>query len=338
MNHILAYDSALSFDEIVRRLEAGGGFLAVVDPAQRLMGVITDRDLRRAFLNGYHSLAEMLDRNPQVLRPGEQISATGHRGRYLPVVDAAQRLVDVVAVDRVPQHTHPHPVVIMAGGLGSRLGDLTRHMPKPMLPLAHKPVLHFIVDAFVEQGFTQFFFCIHYKAHLIREYFGDGSTFGAAITYIEEDQPLGTAGALSLLPDSIRSPFFVMNGDVVTTLNFEQLLRFHHEKEALATMCIHEYNQRLPYGVVHTRHSRILRLEEKPYHSCFINAGIYILDRRVLPYLDPGARVDMTTVFDRLVQAGEDVHAYVVNEYWIDIGEIEDYRQTQHIFDRLYSL
>ena len=330
------YTSGLDLPAVLRQMEAQGeGFLAVIDAEGYLLGTITDREIRRGILQGHTLLPDFINSRPYTLQAGSAHPVPpGQPGRLVPVVDAAGRLLEVVRLatqDLLP--LRPQPVYIMAGGLGRRLGDLTRDIPKPMLPLGHKPVLHYIVDAFVEHGFRHITLCVNYKAGVIREYFGDGHRFGAHITYLEETQPLGTAGPLGLIAEPPTVPFFVMNGDLLTTLNFENLLHFHLEKEAAGTMCIHEYNQQLPFGVVNTRNSRILAMEEKPYHKYFINAGIYVLDPAVLHLLRPGEALDMPALFDRMIQADLPTHAYTINEFWQDIGHVEDYQAARRLFD-----
>lgn len=166
----------------------------------------------------------------------------------------------------------------MAGGLGTRLGDLTREIPKPMLRLGDKPVLEYIIRSFARFGFTDLYICLNYKPEVIRSYFGNGADFGVNIHYVEEKDRLGTGGALSLITDTIDAPFFLMNGDLLTSINFESLLNFHVEREALATMCISEQVVQLPFGVVHAEDARVVSIEEKPHRSFFVNAGIYVLN------------------------------------------------------------
>lgn len=330
------YHPGLDLSALLRRMEAQGeGFLAMTDANGYLLGTVTDREIRRGILQGYTEVWDYVNVHAPRVRVGEVPQLPpGQPGRLVPVVDAAGRLQAVVRLatqDLIP--LRPQPVYIMAGGLGRRLGDLTRHIPKPMLPLGHKPVLHYIVDAFVEHGFRHITLCVNYKAGVIREYFGDGHRFGAQIGYLEETHPLGTAGPLSLIDTPPEQPFFVMNGDLLTTLNFDNLLHFHREKEAAGTMCIYEYNQQLPFGVVNTRNSRILALEEKPYQKFFINAGIYVLDPGVLSLLRRGEALDMPALFERMIQAELPTHAYTINEFWQDIGHVEDYEAARRLFE-----
>ncbi|MEL6699506.1 MAG: nucleotidyltransferase family protein [Bacteroidota bacterium] len=338
MHHlVLGFDPYMPLQKIAQRMDRQHvGFLAIVDASNHLLGTITDQDIRRAVLNHKWKLEEVMNPHPpkifeSQLKKGIEALALHQVPPYLPVVTKDLTLVDILSV---PKHlkSRPNKVVLMVGGTGSRLGDLTRDIPKPMLPLGHKPILQIILDSFIEYGFRDFYFCVNYKASIIKEYFGDGSQFGVSIQYVHEDKALGTAGSLSLVDRDFSHPMIVMNGDLITTLNFESLLKFHHERGAFATMCLHEYNYQLPFGVVHTRNSRILSLEEKPHHKTFVNAGIYVLEPAALAYIPSDMHVDMTQVFEQMVMADESTHAYIINEYWMDIGQVRDYEATRDIF------
>jgi len=246
-------------------------------------------------------------------------------------------MIDPRPLLELPSPNHPPhttPAVIMAGGLGRRLGELTRKLPKPMLPLGHKPVLHVILERLKAYGYRDIYLCLNYKANIIREYFGDGSKMGLHISYVEESSPLGTAGALGFLKDKIHTPFLLMNGDLITTLNFESLREFHHEKEADVTLCLHEYSYKLAFGVVRTHQSRVLSLEEKPYQTQYVNAGIYMLQPEVLQTIQPEAPKDMTTVIEELIQRKQSVHAFHINGFWLDIGKLEDYEYGKVLFSQ----
>ncbi len=341
--YVIIYDEDLGLEDILRRMEHSAvPFLAVVDKAGKLLGSISESEIRRAILTHTHQIGDILNPYPHKRIAGaeEQLPKGGFRHPltpYLPVVDHEMRLIDVEKIELEQVAKKKNKVVLMVGGLGKRLGELTRELPKPMLPLGHKPILQLILESFLSYGFRDFYFCVNYKSEAIKEYFGRGESFGTDITYVEEHQALGTAGPLSLIEESFEEPFIVMNGDLITTLNFESLLNFHLEKGGLATMCIHEYNYQLPFGVVHTRNARILSLEEKPRQKCFVNAGIYVLEPQALSYLSPRSHTDMTTLFERMMQADEVLHSYFINEFWMDIGQVEDYESTKAVFNQ-YNL
>lgn len=336
---VLRYHDQLVVNDVLSTLEdSPKGWLAVVDASGHYLGTLTDGDVRRGILNQMEHIKDWINRSSPVARPGDDIShllasVQKRYGKYLPVLDEQGKLLDLLAVKEPLRRTRPNKVVLMVGGLGRRLGELTQAMPKPMLPLGHKPILHYILDSFVEYGFHEFYFCVNYRAEMIREYFGDGTAFGVNIHYIEEEKPLGTAGGLGLIEAPFKEPFLVMNGDILTTLNLDSLLQFHLEKEAIATMCTHEHNHRLPYGVVSMRQSRVLAIHEKPYHTYYINAGIYVLSEAARAYIPRGQYMDMTTVFEQLMEIDAPVHAYIINEFWMDIGQREDYVTSQKLFN-----
>lgn len=334
---LLIASDALQLPQVMDRLQASqAGMLIVVDAQQRFLGVITQRDLHRALLNGKDNLQEILRTQVPVLKSNaldqRAMPLSKSRRRFIPVVNERNEVESVQELSPQQLFTRKQPVVIMAGGLGKRLGDLTHELPKPMLPLGHQPLLHFIIESLIEYGFVEFYLCVNYKAEMIKEYFGDGSGLGIKIHYIEEEEPLGTAGALGLIDAPLSEPFLVMNGDLITSLNFDSLMDFHQEKEATATMCLAEYNYQLPFGVVRTRNSSVLSLQEKPFQQHYINAGIYVLNRRALDFIPPEQPKDMTTVFEDLLRTDEAVHAYHINEFWLDIGQKQDYERGKQLF------
>ena len=226
----------------------------------------------------------------------------------------------------------PNKIVIMAGGLGERMGSLTQYVPKPMLELGGQPVLERIVRAFVSQGFRDITISVNYKKELIRDYFGRGEDFGANISYLEETERLGTAGSLSLIPEVPAHPVIVMNGDLITSLHFDSLLQFHAERKASATLCVKECTYQLPFGVVNVFDAQVLSIEEKPLNSFFINAGIYVLDPSLLSWVPENTYFDITTLFENLIGKGNAVNSYIVNEFWMDIGQSRDFEKARALF------
>jgi len=213
------------------------------------------------------------------------------------------------------------PVVIMCGGLGERLHPLTLTTPKPMLPVGKHPVLETIIDGFISQGFRHFFLCVNYKKELIKEYFGDGSSKGARIKYIEEEKALGTGGALKLLPQ-LENPFIVTNADVLAyNLKYGQLMEHHARSNAQATMCVAYHQQQIHYGVADIEEGRLIGLAEKPVHSWAVNAGIYVLDPLALEYAPRRAKWNMTDLIEKMIP---EVSVYPLQDYWLDVGRLED--------------
>jgi len=227
-------------------------------------------------------------------------------------------------------------VVLMVGGLGTRLRPLTENTPKPMLKVGNKPILQTIVEKFAEYGYTNIVMCVNYKSHIIQDYFEDGSKFGVSIKYILEEQRMGTAGALSLLKEKPTESFFVMNGDLLTNVNFEHLDNYHILNHSMGTMCVREYDFQVPYGVVNIDGSRILSIEEKPTHKFFVSAGIYMLSPEVLDYIPQNQFYDMPTLFEKLISENKNVISFPLREYWLDIGRIEEYKKANEEYDEVF--
>ncbi|CDI94752.1 phospho-sugar nucleotidyltransferase [Pseudomonas aeruginosa PA38182] len=224
----------------------------------------------------------------------------------------------------------------MAGGFGTRLRPLTHNCPKPLLKVGEKPILEIILERFIGAGFHRFFISTHYMPEMIREHFGDGSRWGVSIRYVHEETPLGTGGALGLLPHhEIDSPLFLMNGDLLTTLNFLNLLEFHTAHGGVATMCVREYEYHVPYGVVQSDGHRISSMVEKPVQKFFINAGIYLLSPGLVKSVKAGTRIDMPTLLEQEIERQQAVNMFPVHEYWLDIGRMEDFVRAQQEFASL---
>jgi len=274
-----------------------------------------------------------------------------HSILYVPVVDSGDRIVDLKiqkdmsedvtaslvsdnAPDEVLSSTRmENVVVIMAGGEGKRLRPLTENCPKPMVEVGGKPILETIVERFVRQGFTRLYIAVNYRREMIEDYFGDGSKWGAKITYIREDSARGTAGALTLLPQRPTRAFIVMNGDLVTRVNFRHLIDFHGQQNVPATMAVWEARFAVPYGVATTKDQFLSAIEEKPVKSFLVNAGIYVLAPQMLDLIPQGRAVPITDLFARQVElAKKDGMApavFPLREYWIDVGRVEDVEQAQ---------
>lgn len=229
-------------------------------------------------------------------------------------------------------------VVIMAGGLGSRLGELTRHIPKPMLRLGNQPVLEYLVRSFAQQGFNRFVFCVKYKSEVIRAYFGDGSGWKVHISYVEEPEDyLGTAGPLSLIYPRPKSPFIVVNGDIFTTLNFEKFFNSHVDSGAIATMGVQTYKQRIPFGVVESEGGRIVSLEEKPEKSYHINVGIYAFQPEIIDWIPYNQYLDTIGLFHNLLGNKLYTSSYLVDEFWMDIGHKRDYEDARKLLHETHT-
>lgn len=304
----------------------------VVDDCQRLVGTITDGDIRRALLRGETldtEVDQVMCRNFRCL----PATATGsealkmmrdHSLHQIPQLDASGRVMGLFLLDElILPCILPNKVVIMAGGEGRRLRPLTETCPKPMLRVAGRPLLEIILEQCVEAGFHEFYFSVNYLKDQIKDYFLDGDRWGVKINYLEETEPLGTAGALSLLPKKLNEPFLVLNGDVLTKVDFSKLLRFHEEHAATATVCVREHDVQIPYGVVKLDDLSVLSLEEKPTYNHYVNAGIYLLQPESLECVSHGTFYDMPQLLSDLLQRNKAVRAFPIHEYWLDIGHPE---------------
>lgn len=327
-----------SVQETIQIIDASALQIAlVVNEDGHLLGTVTDGDVRRGILRNIPldaPVETVMNVNPTTVRPTQdrdEIIAVMRRLRlhHIPVVDAEKRVIGLEILDELlGSSRRENIVVIMAGGLGSRLKPLTDDTPKPMLPIGGRPILEIILRNFLECGFYKFYFCVNYKADTIQSYFGDGSRWDAEIQYIRESQKLGTAGPLSLLPALPERPLVVMNGDLLTKVNFGHLLDFHALHRASATMCVREYQLQVPYGVLTLDNHRILTIEEKPVQRFFVNAGIYILDPSSLELVPKHCYFDMPTLFEKLIQSRKQTAAFPVREYWLDIGQHADFEQA----------
>jgi len=215
-------------------------------------------------------------------------------------------------------------VIFMAGGMGKRLHPLTLDCPKPLLKIGNKPISEILLENFIQSGFKNYIFSINYKSEMIREYYGSGERWGVNIKYIQEDDELGTAGSLSLLSIMPDKPFFVINADVLTNVNFGHILDFHQENEfkVEATVCVRQYQNKIPFGLVHINETdhRLIDIEEKPTKNYFVNAGIYILEPEVLQHISFNSYCDMPSLLTRLVKQGSHITTFPIREYWMDIG------------------
>ncbi|MDF1622644.1 MAG: nucleotidyltransferase family protein [Pseudohongiella nitratireducens] len=311
----------------------------VIDANDTLVGTLTDGDVRRALLkhlsletpvnqvmNAQPKTAEQSWTENRILAVMEQ-----HQLLQVPLVDADNRVVGLANLhDVLNKQRHDNPVFLMAGGFGTRLRPLTNNCPKPMLKVGDKPILEQILLNFVEAGFHRFFISTHYMPEVIRDYFGDGDKWGVSIQYVHEDEPLGTGGALGLLPhDEIDQPLFMMNGDLLTTMNLHGFLEFHKTHQSIATMCVREYEHQVPYGVITSEGVNIKSMIEKPIYRFFINAGIYLLSPELVRSVAPGQRVDMPTLLEQQIVQGETVNMFPIHEYWLDIGRLDDFNKAQ---------
>lgn len=318
----------------------------VINQDQKLVGTVTDGDIRRGILKGIPldaSVEKIMNTSPITIpeiKDSKNILniLKINKLRHLPVVDDEGCVIGIERLeDLLHSSKHDNWVVLMAGGLGTRLRPLTNNCPKPMLAIGEKPVLETILNHFIDQGFYQFCFSINYKAEQIKIFFGDGSKWGVDIRYIEEGKKLGTVGSLSLFPIKTEKPIIVMNGDILTKVNYGQLLNFHLEHHVEATVAVRSYDFQVPYGVVKVKKDRLIGFDEKPIHTSFINAGIYVLNPTVLNKIPRNTYFDMNQLFEMMLKDNDEISVFPIREYWIDIGGIEDFNQAKLDFDEVFK-
>lgn len=334
--------------DAIAALDRGGlQIVLVVDEHRRLLGSLTDGDVRRALLRQMPlgtPASDVMHREPHTVPAGssrEHVLALmeAHQLLQVPLVDSEQRVVGLETLQGLLRsQKRRNAVFLMAGGFGKRLQPLTDHCPKPLLQVGGKPILELIIEGFVKAGFRRFFISTHYRPEMIRDQIGDGSRWGADVVYVHEDEPLGTGGALGLLPASeIREHMFMMNGDLLTNLDFNKLLQFHEDHDGAATMCVREHEHRVPYGVIETDGQRITSMIEKPAYRYFINAGIYVVSPEVVASVTRGRRVDMPHLLQEQMDAGRVINMFPLHEYWLDIGRMEDFQRAQSEVDGLFN-
>lgn len=324
---------AASVSEAVAAVDRGHAQIAlVVNENGRLLGTVTDGDIRRSLLRGQSldsPVKDVMNRSFRSLPPSasEDAAMTLMRRELLnqiPVVDDQGRIVRLFLLkDLLHSMKLTNSVVIMAGGEGKRLRPLTEDCPKPMLRVGDKPLLEIILQHCIDSGFSEFYLSVNYLKSQIKDYFGDGARWGVNIRVLEESEPLGTAGALGLLPQRPSEPLLVMNGDVLTRVDFSRLLRFHAEHQSAATLCVRDHTTEIPYGVVRTDDVRVLELKEKPVLSHYVNAGIYLLNPEVIDLLPKGRFYDMPELLGQAIQQQHLVTAFPIHEYWLDVGHPE---------------
>jgi len=319
----------------------------VVDKNDALIGTVTDGDVRRGLIRSLSlesPVIEIMRREFTVAKPddGKQRMLEIMRSnsvRQLPIINAQSQIVGLTIEDELLETNdrNNNRVILMAGGLGHRLMPMTENRPKPLLKVGGYPVLETILKTFIDGNFYKFYLSVNYRAEMIKEHFGNGDHWNVNIQYLEEDSQLGTAGALGLLPvEDLNEPLIVMNGDVLTNVNFNNLLDFHKEQGAQATMCVREYDYQVPFGVVTIDNQYVVDLEEKPVYTSFVNAGIYVLEPEILKLIVKDEHLDMTDLFKLIIGTGMKSTVFPVREYWIDVGKIDDFQRANYEFSKIF--
>ena len=327
--------------EALKAIDAGGEAITFVrDQADRIIGCLTDGDIRRAILRG----ASLEDRVlPQVMRR-DFTAVTPQDGRAevldvmrarqierIPVLDADGRLAGLHTMRQlVSRAERPNRVVILAGGKGTRLHPITEQVPKPMVSVAGRPILERLILHLVSCGLTRFSISVNYLGHLIEQYFGDGSRLGCEIDYLRETVPLGTGGPLSLLPPPAL-PVVVVNGDLLTQCDVGDLLDFHDEGGYVATLGIRPYTVEVPFGVAEVESGRLMALREKPSERTLINAGMYVLSPEAVAEVPVGKEYPITALFESLLAQGKPVGARLLEAEWLDVGRHDELRRARGV-------
>lgn len=314
----------------------------VVDLDNRLLGTVTDGDIRRALINDLplsHPITEIMFTTPTVvdysISKAEVLELMNAKQLHsIPILDNGI-VVGLETIHHVTQkNKYDNPVFLMAGGFGTRLKPLTDNCPKPLLKVGDKPILETVLLSFIKAGFHNFYISTHYLPEMIREYFGNGEKWEVSINYVHEELPLGTGGALGLLPKDLPElPVIMMNGDVLTKVDLEALLTFHNGNNADATICVREYEYQVPFGVIESEGNVIKSMVEKPIQRFHVNAGIYVVSRKIIEQVNNNEVVDMPTLLERYL--GDNVLMFPFYEYWLDIGRMDDFKRAQIDFDIL---
>jgi dTDP-glucose pyrophosphorylase len=338
---------ATTLREALRSIDLAGCQIAlVVDDQRHLLGTLSDGDIRRALLRGMEltdTVTGAMHLQPTCAGADDDRRAILARMRRLgihqiPVVDAANVLLGLEVLDDfLAPAVRDNWVVIMAGGLGRRLQELTRDTPKPMLKVGNRPLLETIVRNYADQGFRRFYFAVNYRAEQIEQHFGDGREFGIEINYLREEQRLGTAGALSLLPARPEQPLLVTNADLLTKEDYGLMIDRHLQSGADATMAVRDYEMQVPFGVVRERDGVIEGIEEKPIQRFTVSAGMYVLAPSVLDLVPAGTYFDMPALFHAMVKQGLGTRCHTIDGYWLDIGRLADYERANLDFPNVFQ-
>lgn len=310
----------------------------VVDDQLNLLGVVTDGDVRRGLLKNLSlnsSVRSVMNSNPLTAKLGtarKELVKFMEKEQLLAIpLMEKNRVAGLETLQRVGQYSkYQNPIFLMAGGFGTRLRPLTDNCPKPLLKVGKKPILEIMLNSFIKSGFVNFYISTHYLPEMIREYFGDGSKWNVKITYVHEEAPLGTGGALGLLPADIPDlPLILINGDILTNVDFEGVLDFHNKHQSAATMCVRDYEYQVPFGVINGEGNKIISMTEKPVQRFFVNAGIYVVSPEVRHSVPENIRIDMPTLLEQFISKTQDVLMFPIHDYWLDIGRVEDYKRAQ---------
>lgn len=313
--------------------------ILVISKNKKLIGTVTDGDIRRYFLydsgNLSNPISKIMSKKPIFSNESSSDSnilkkMVELKLNYIPIVNKNKNIIGLKTKELLTnKEVHENPVLLMAGGFGKRMMPLTRSVPKPLLKINDMPILEIIINKFIKYGFKNFYISTFYKSELIKKYFSNGKKWNVNIKYLEEKKPLGTAGALQLLPKKdIKLPVFVINGDVLTNVNFRDLLDSHTKKNIDATVCVREQSVKSEFGIVKINRGILKKIDEKPINKFLINAGIYVIDINSIPKLKKNTYVDMPSLLNEMVDKKKKINTYFLYEDWLDIGHISEYNKA----------
>ena len=338
----------LSLEESIKFLEkANLKILFVLSNEQKLIGTITDGDIRRGILNGIPLSGKTNDFMQKDFVTSNDFDSIDEIHEKIakndlvavPDLDKQGKILTLYTNKKfveTPQKMN-NPILLMAGGMGSRLAPLTHEIPKPLLKVGNKPIIETIMENFIKSGFSNFFISTFYKKDKIKNFIGNGDKWEIEVSYVEESEPLGTAGCLSLLPNTIKDPLIVMNGDVLTKINIKSLLDYHASMEAAITMCSRDFSYQVPYGVITSNDGVFEKVTEKPINSSQVSAGIYVINPDVLKNIEKNKFLDMPTLINDSAKNDLKVAVFPIHEYWLDIGQKRDFERAQIDFKRFFD-
>lgn len=337
-----------SIQDAIRIMDKGAaGLVLAIDEHGHLVGTVTDGDVRRGLLRGLQlqdQIELVMNRNPftaprSSLREDLLRIMRQHEIGHLPIVGEEGRVVGIELLRELIDRptAHDNYVVIIAGGLGTRLRPLTEYVPKALLKIGDRSIMDVLVEQFSTYGFKNFLIAVNYRAELIEQHLNDGKHLGLNIQYLRESQPLGTVGAVRLAKSELTRPFFVVNGDLLTRVNFQHMLEFHRMENCDITVAVKEYEVRIPYGVLQLSNGAVCSVDEKPSKKCFVNAGIYVLNPSVVDLIPEMERYDMTNLMQQAMAENQKVGGFPIHEYWLDIGAREDYERAHKAYQEEFG-
>ena len=312
---------------------------------KKIIGTLSSSDVRRSLIYGNitnnDQVVKIINKNFHYLKKGKKYTKEEliklKRFKVLPLLDDNMHFIEFKNIEEML--AKQNRVVLMAGGLGSRLKDLTKDTPKPMLKIAGKPILEIIIEQFKKYYFNKFYISVDYKAEQIIDYFGNGDKFGANIKYLQENKKLGTAGCLSLIEEEIKEPIFLVNGDILTNINFEDMLNFHNKNNFDLTIAAATYSHTIPYGMIISNYkNELIKIEEKPTKEFLISGGVYIINPSILKEIPKDEYYDITDLFNKLLDQNQKIGVYKIDDYWIDIGHPQDFYQALYEYENILKV